>query len=60
MKYQNNQIRIITVRVEMRKTKNEVVLIKKKQKAANFAHSDFRYHSENLRHRENFNFRYAQ
>ena len=32
MKYQNNQTRIITVRVEMRKTKNEVVWIKKKQK----------------------------
>ena len=31
MKYQNNQTRIITVRVEMRKTKNEVVWIKKKK-----------------------------
>ena len=32
MKYQNNQTRIITVRVEMRKTKNEVVWIKKQKK----------------------------
>ena len=41
MKYQNNQTRLIIVRVEMRKTKNEVVWIKK-TKAENFAmHSDF-------------------
>ena len=80
MKYQNNKTRIITVRVEMRKTKNEVVWIKKqkqkishivifamianysegrneknkkrsrldkKNKNRKFAHSDFRYDSEN-------------
>ena len=58
MKYQNKQTRIITVRVEMRKTKNEVVWIKK-TKAENFAHSDFamiakiRYHSEIIMRSEN-------
>ena len=47
MKYQNNQTRIITVRVEMRKTKNGVVWIIE-TKAENFAmHNEFRYHSEN-------------
>ena len=37
------------------------VVLDQNQRANNLAmHSEFRYHSENYRHRENLNFFYAQ